>query len=232
MARALGLSRAGWLVVALAAACGTDTIDLLPTGAGGSAPAAAGATGGGSELGGSANVSGTSGADTSGSGSSGSGSSGASAGAGGSNLGGGGTGGCSGFGCGGFGSNDGFGGDDGECNEIFCPCGPQGRCGYGLKCNLRLAMCTPKCESALECGGEGLLCEDDSCATCSEDEQCKQFGGFGRRVCVDDRCEECREQSDCPDDSPMCIARRCIQCLTNEDCPSKSCDKARGRCDK
>ncbi|MDF3071991.1 MAG: hypothetical protein K0R38_7592, partial [Polyangiaceae bacterium] len=212
------------LAAALVVACGTDTIDLLPAGVGGSV---SGATAGGS-------AAGT--AMTSGGG--GSGGSGAGFGGGASGSGGvGGASGCSGLGCGGFGSNDGFageGGEGGECKdfEIFCPCGPQGRCGVGTKCNERLGRCTQQCDYPFECGGDGFLCEEHSCAICTDDQQCEQYGSFGRRECVDGRCEECAESSDCPDESPMCVGRRCIQCLTNEDCPSRICNKARGRCEK
>lgn len=223
MSRAVWPRRATLLAAALVVACGTDTIDLLPAGVGGSV---SGATGGGG-------AAGT--AMTSGGGGGGSGGSGAGVGGGASGNGGvGGASGCSGLGCGGFGSNDGFGGEGGECKdfEVFCPCGPEGRCGIDTKCNERLGLCTRKCDYPFECGGDGFLCEEHSCAICNDDQQCEQYGSFGRRECVDGRCEECEESSDCPDESPMCVGRRCIQCLTNEDCLSRVCNKPRGRCEK
>lgn len=223
MSRAVWLCRASLLAAAVVVACGTDTIELLPTqpvGVGGSASGAGGTASSpaaGAPNGGSPEVAGASGATLGGSAS---GSGGA-------------FGGCSGFGCGGFGSGGGFGGDGGECKEFeFCPCGPQDRCGPGTKCNLRLGWCTPECDNPLECPGEGSLCEDHSCGTCTEDDQCEKYGGFGRRVCVNQRCEECEGPSDCPEDEPMCVGRRCIQCMKDEDCPSGVCNEPRGRCEK
>ncbi len=227
MPRASRLRHATLLAAIVAVACGTDTIELLPLGTGGSAAGAAGSVsaaglgGGGTSLGGASAGLG--------------GSSGGSSGAGGSFATGGG--GCSGLGCGGFGSENGFGGfggDGGDCddNHFLCPCGPQGRCAFGTKCNPRLDVCLAKCENALECR-EGFLCEDRTCTQCSLDEQCQQFGTFERNVCVEGRCEECRGPSDCPDDRPMCVYRRCVQCDSDDDCPESAvCDEARGRCEK
>ncbi|RYZ01529.1 MAG: hypothetical protein EOO73_35295 [Myxococcales bacterium] len=90
----------------------------------------------------------------------------------------------------------------------------------------------PECDSALECEGEGLLCEEHSCAACNEDSQCEQYGSFGRDVCVMGSCEECKAPSDCPAETPWCVGWRCIQCRTNDDCASHNCNKARGRCEK
>lgn len=227
MPRASGLRHASLLAAVVALSCGTDTIELLPAGMGG------GASGGP----GGASVSGaesTNGGSASGAGASSGGAGGSAAGASGSFPGGGGSG-CNGFGCGGFASGAGAGGDANDCsdNHVFCPCGPQGRCSFGTKCNARIGLCMPKCDSPLECGGEALLCEEHSCAPCSEDEQCEQYATFDRRVCVEGRCEQCEGPSDCPAESPLCVGRRCLQCLDDDDCPDHAvCDKARGRCQK
>lgn len=90
----------------------------------------------------------------------------------------------------------------------------------------------PRCDSALNCGGDGFVCEDHTCAPCYSDDQCLQYG-FQRHVCLEGRCEECKDSSDCTLDSPMCILKRCIQCLSDDDCANHAaCDKARGRCAK
>jgi hypothetical protein len=237
MSRARWLCGASLLAAVVAVACEPDTIDLLPPGVGGSTSERGGSGGAaGTEAtsgGGNAGMSGVSGAGAvSGSGGSASGGSGGNdSGPGGGGMGGGG---CSGLGCGGFPFDNGFGGEPSDCDnfELFCLCGPQGRCATDLKCNERLDRCTPKCDSPFECGTEWLICEDHSCASCSDDEQCEMWGSFERTVCVEGRCEECANSMDCLPDSPMCVGRRCLQCLTDEDCPGRVCNKARGRCEK
>jgi hypothetical protein len=210
-------------------ACGTNTMDLLPLGVGGGTSSGAVGTGGGggSELmttGGNAAGGGTGGTSAGTGGDAASGSSGAPSAGGGATSG---DGGCGGVGCGG--DAGGQGGDSGECTDRFCPCGPQGQCSMPWRCNERLGLCLPECDGPWECP-EGFLCEESTCAACTEDTQCERYGPFLRTVCVNGRCEECAAPSDCPLDSPICFGRRCVECVTNDDCVGGLCNKW-GRCE-
>lgn len=208
--------------------CGTDTIDLLPLGAGGgSEDSAAGEPASEAGRGGNA---GNGGADVAGTGGN----------AGSAGVGGGGKAGCSGFGCGGFGnsSGSGSGGDGFDCTQFpaLCDCGPEGRCDFGMRCHPTEHVCVGKCDGPEQCGNSGKVCLDHLCSRCTSDQSCEQYGTFQRHVCVQayGLCLECEDKSDCPPERPLCgDDGRCVECFEDKDCPDdEQCDQLRRRCNK
>jgi|SRR6478609_2302485 len=224
--RPAGLLAALGAVVVVA--CGTDYIELLPLsagsamanggaggqefgGRGGTQPsplsgsagsAVAGSSGGaGGNLadGGSADVDGgTAGAITNG-GRSGSGS------------GYGGFGGCGGYGCGGFGGNQ------PQCSENdlrFCAqCDDKLGCRAPYRCNERIQLCLPACESAEQCR-PARVCDPTfkTCGPCFSDDQCATQGRPDLRACelTTGRCVECNERVACMDPE-VCSLAQCVK---------------------
>lgn len=247
MPRSNRLRPAGLLAASVglvAAACGTDTIDLLPLSAGASS-AEAGSGNGGQTLGGHGPTghggkeftAGSAGASGGRSGMGGRPS--VSAGDGGSagsfQNGGKGGGYCAGFACGG--TTSGAGGSvDPRCpdpnpNSPWCTsCQGSTDCPPQFSCNGYIGFCRPTCMSGLECPNDGV-CDAmySTCIACFDDDQCAAEGNPKRRACEFGRCVECNEHVDCPRGS--CHSLQCLICNDDKDCTGgRRCDKTQGRC--
>jgi hypothetical protein len=245
---------AGLLALLAASACGTDTIDLLPTQlAGGTSGANAGS---GGDAPGPASVAGSAGSSTTPTTGGYAGSTPVGEhGQGGENDGGD-------HGFGGFGQA-GSGGSFGwpncvpgtgfcercsskdECSSgWFClqhpqlggicvqPCGDDW-CPPGDACDVQQQRCAHGCTSDQHCS-DGRVCDSEQslCVQCVENQDCAQGNEPEERVCANHRCVECTGDEQCDAPRPFCVSTRCSECKKDEDCgQNRFCAFARGRCE-
>jgi len=224
MRRFIRLRPAGLLAAlgaVVAVACGTDYIELLPLSAGSSSVSGGF---GGQEIGGRGgmpSVAGTAGNLTAGASSGsggdtnegGEGAMGGFAPSGGRGYGG--FAGCAGFGCGGFGGSGGA--PQGQCSENdlrWCaPCDDQLGCRAPYRCNERIQLCLPSCESAEQCR-PARVCDPTfkTCGPCFSDEQCATQGRPDLRACelTSGRCVECNDRVPCADPE-VCAVAQCVK---------------------
>jgi hypothetical protein len=241
------------LGAAMALACGSDVIDLLPPASGLSGGAG---TAGSPVQAGMDTEGGKAGSDAMPqAGSAGSGGTSAGGGSGGVSVGG--FAGCSsGFNCGGF--NDGFGGgfgcingpggciscsNDDECplgkhcshflGNICVQCADKGQCRQGYTCDRLVGRCGKSCESTIDCD-EGHVCDmaQGTCVSCFDNRDCEQDPDPDTRFCVARRCVECMVPGDCiVPGRPVCAAFQCVECAGDDDCGGRHCDIGRGQCE-
>ena len=186
---------ASFCALSIAAGCGQETFDLLP-----SAGAAAGA--------GSAPAGAGAGVGEAGSGASGAGAGGSSGGA--AELGG-----SSGKGAGGRGGFPTFGGAAGNPG----PCASAAQ-GCALECTDSTPFCSP-CDSQKDCPGDAF-CDLGSgrCVQCRRNSDCG--GDFGCNVTLGRCAKKCKNHGDCVQDGDrlLCDAERgvCVACLFSSHC--------------
>jgi len=244
MSNAVRPRRAGALAVLLSAvalACDSDVIDLLPAGAGGGG---GGPSAGGSSAGAHTTAGSNAGSDAT--------SNGGSAGRGGS-----GVGGCFGFGCGNAGSNfaGSFGNNcgNGQCSfcedDLQCPdnlhcslltnvcvqCAAKDQCKLGYSCDFLVGRCGPSCATTDECR-DGKVCDmtQGTCVQCVDNGPCERDNDSETRICYMRRCVQCVENTDCTEGvRRVCSAfQQCVECEGDLDCKDgQHCDIPRGRCE-
>jgi hypothetical protein len=240
MSRLNRLRPAGLLVAsigAVAAACGADTIDLLPL-SGGASMALAGRGGSPQPSAGSGGMENAAGAAGGGAGGRGGMGGRATAGEGGNagsfqNSGGrAGSSGCVGMGCGG--TMSGYGGrNDPPCSDPSSPfctsCTTNDDCPPDFNC-AAYNYCRLACNTSPDCANDGI-CDTTTftCSPCLSDTQCAADGMPKRLACEFGRCVECNERVECT--RGICRGLQCLTCDDDKDCTAgKHCDKAVGRC--
>lgn len=237
------------LLSAVALACDSDVINLLPVGA------AAGDGGGPSTGGSSAGVSNVAGSNA-GSDTAGNGGGGGRGGNGGSGAGGNGVGGCMGFGCGNGGIN--AGGSWNNCgglpcnyceNDLQCgdnlhcslltnlcvQCAAKGQCKQGYSCDFLVGRCGPSCSTTDECR-DNKVCDitQGTCVQCVDNGPCEQDGDSLTRFCYMRRCVQCLNNADCTEGNRRVCSgfQQCVECAAETDCKDgMHCDLPRGRCE-
>lgn len=113
--------------------------------------------------------------------------------------------------------------------DLSTPCGNQGQCPEGMRCNHRVGN-PPVCEEDLGCMdnddcAEGEVCNpgttrcEPGCTPENQAEVCQ-----ARELCVDGRCVECQGDEDCAAglecdvDAGLCVGEG--NCFTDRDCPA------------
>ncbi len=131
---------------------------------------------------------------------------------------------------------------DEQCGDWHCSqqlggicvqCTDSSHCKPGSRCDGVVGRCAQSCEGNLTCR-EGRICDPQflTCVACIDDEQCEQDGDPQTAYCAGRRCVECTRNDDCTRGSKnLCLGGRCAECFFDKDCGPGGYCAPDGRCE-